>query len=86
MGCVISLSAVMFGYGLAEISTIPIQVLVENYGIDFLPSVAQGLLIGIMPAGGIFGAALNPIILAFLKRRTSIFFISVFMAISVGLV
>jgi hypothetical protein len=76
----------MFGYGLAEISTIPIEKLVFIYDIRFSSSVAQGLLIGIMPFGGIFGAILNKFVLQHLRRRTSIFCISVFLVISVALV
>jgi predicted MFS family arabinose efflux permease len=86
MGFVISMCAIMFGYGLTEISTIPIQTLVDKYHIPMAPSLAQGLLIGIMPFGGIFGAILFKYLLASLRRRTSIFFISIWMMVSIVLV
>lgn len=86
MGFVISMSAIMFGFGLTEISTIPIKVLTKEYHITFSKSVAQGLLIGIMPFGGIFGAILFTPLLQHLRRRTSIFFIAIWMILSVVLV
>ena len=85
MGFIISISAIMFGYGLTEISTIPITTLVEEYHITFSPSLAQGLLIGLMPFGGIFGAILYKYILAYLRRRTSLFFIAFWMVLAVCL-
>jgi hypothetical protein len=48
--------------------------------------VAQSLLIGITPVGGIFGALLYKYLLAYFTRRTSLFFIAIWMLISVGLV
>lgn len=86
MGFVVSLSAVMFGYGLTEISTIPIHILIEKYDIPIKPSVAQALLIGIMPFGGIFGAILFTFVLEHLRRRTAIFFIAFWMMVSIVLV
>jgi len=63
MGSIISMCAIMFGYGLTEISTIDIDTLTSEYHIHFSSSAAQGLLIGIMPFGGIFGAIFNKFLL-----------------------
>jgi hypothetical protein len=38
-----------------------------------------------MPFGGIFGAILYKYILAYLRRRTSLFFIALWMILAVGL-
>ena len=86
MGFTISMCALMFGYGLTQISTIPIEKLVEQYDIRFSPSLAQGLLIGIMPFGGIFGAFFFKYFLQFFSRRNAIFFVSIFMIISMILI
>lgn len=82
MGLVICISGVMFGYGLTEISTIPIKILTKEYHITIRSSLAQAILIGIMPFGGIFGALSFNLLLKWFRRRTSIFFISVWMVIS----
>jgi predicted MFS family arabinose efflux permease len=86
MGLIVSMSAVVFGYGLTEISTIPILTLTNEYDIKMKASVAQGLLIGIMPAGGTVGALLNKLVLMHLRRRSSIFMICILMTISMGII
>lgn len=86
MAIVVSLSAMMFGYGLTEISTISMTILIDKYDIRIKPSLAQGLLIGIMPFGGIFGAILFKFVLEHLRRRTAIFFIAFWMMLSIVLV
>lgn len=85
MGLIVSMCGVIFGYGLTEISTIPIQTLISEYDIKIRAAVAQGLLIGIMPAGGTVGALLNAFILKHLKRRSSIFVICIIMTVSIGM-
>jgi predicted MFS family arabinose efflux permease len=85
MGIIISISAVIFGYGLTEISTIPIGTLAEIYGITFSHSVAQSILIGIMPVGGIFGAAINQFFIKHFNRKNSLLIICGLMLLSVGL-
>ncbi len=82
MGLAICISGVMFGYGLTEISTIPIKVLTKEYHITIKSSLAQAILIGIMPFGGIFGALSFNLLLRCLRRRTAIFFMSIWMVIS----
>jgi predicted MFS family arabinose efflux permease len=53
-----SLSAIMFGYSLKEITSIPLDTIVANYGIIMNRNLLQGLLIAIMPFGGLFGSLL----------------------------
>jgi hypothetical protein len=80
-GFVICITGIIFGYGLTQLSTIPIGILITEYNITF-PKYAQGVLIGLMPFGGIFGAASFQYLLKIFKRKTSIFFVSVWMVLS----
>ena len=86
MGIIISLSAMIFGYGLTEISTISLSVLVAEYHIEFNPQLAQGLLIGIMPLGGVFGALLNKPMMKYVSRKKSTFLLTVFLCFAAGLI
>ena len=59
MALVLSISSIEFGYALCEISTIPISEIKAVYGISLSDGVANGLLVGIMPIGGLLGSILN---------------------------
>jgi MFS family permease len=48
----------MFGYSLKEITSIPVDTIISNYGIALDRNLLQGLLIAIMPFGGLFGSLL----------------------------
>lgn len=48
----------MFGYSLKEITSIPVDTISANYGIEMDENLLQGLLIGVMPFGGLFGSLL----------------------------
>lgn len=48
----------MFGYSLKEITSIPLDTIVTNYDINMDRNLLQGLLIAIMPFGGLFGSLL----------------------------
>ena len=63
-----SLSAIMFGYSLKEITSIPIDSIIANYGADMDPHLLQGLLIAIMPLGGLFGSLLAKSLLTSVTR------------------
>lgn len=56
IGLVTSLSAIMFGYSLKEITSIPSDTIVTNYEIHMNANLLQGLLIAIMPFGALFGS------------------------------
>lgn len=64
-----SLSAIMFGYSLKEITSIPLDTIVTNYDINMDRNLLQGLLIAIMPFGGLFGSLLAK---SFLRHITRI--------------
>lgn len=59
----------MFGYSLKEITSIPLDTIVANYDINMDPNLLQGLLIAIMPFGGLFGSLLAK---SFLRQITRI--------------
>ncbi len=57
----------MFGYSLKEITSISLDIIVANYGINMNRNLLQGLLIAIMPFGGLFGSLLAK---SFLRQIT----------------
>lgn len=56
IGLAASLSAIMFGYSLKEITSIPSDTIVANYEVRMNANLLQGLLIAIMPFGALFGS------------------------------
>lgn len=56
IGLVVSLSAIMFGYSLKEITSIPSDTIAANYDVRMNANLLQGLLIAIMPFGALFGS------------------------------
>jgi hypothetical protein len=81
-GFAICITGIIFGYRLTQLSTIPIDTLITEYKITFPKYYAQGVLIALMPFGGIFGAAYFQHLLKIFKRKTSIFFVSAWMVLS----
>ena len=49
-------------------------------------SLAQGILIGIMPLGGVFGALSFKFVLRQFSRKHCFYFIAIWMLLSVGLI
>lgn len=56
IGLVASLSAIMFGYSLKEITSISSDTIATNYEVHMNPNLLQGILIAIMPFGALFGS------------------------------
>lgn len=73
IGIIISLSSVNFGYALTSCSIINMPQIMEIYGITLSQSAASSLLIGLMPVGGVFGAAFNQVFVNYFSRKYSIF-------------
>jgi hypothetical protein len=73
IGLIISLSAFNYGYALSACSVVKITQIQTLYGINLSKSTTSSLLIGLMPAGGIFGAAFNQVFVKFFNRKYSIF-------------
>jgi len=48
--------------------------------------LAQGILIGIMPLGGVLGALLFKFVLKHFSRKHSFYFMAIWMMLSIGLV
>lgn len=59
VGLIISLSAVMFGYSIKEITSVPIKKMILEYSITIDSFAAQSILIGILPIGSILGAIIT---------------------------
>lgn len=58
----------MFGYSLKEITSIPIDTIAANYGMTIDYHLLQGLLIAIMPFGGLFGSLIAKSMLKSITR------------------
>jgi hypothetical protein len=56
VGLILTISAIVFGLGLKEITSVKKEILVEKYNTSLDPFVAQSILIGILPIGSVFGA------------------------------
>ena len=81
IGLIISLSAVMFGYSIKEITSIPIDDLVRIYGITIDKFIAQSMLIGILPISAILGAVITRVLIKHFRRLSGIY---VFTIVNVG--
>jgi len=86
IGLIISLSALMFGYSLKEITSVPIAILVAKFSITMTPSSAQSILIGILPLGSVFGAILTKPLIKKFKRLTGIYVFAIVNIIAIVLV
>lgn len=86
IGLIISLSALMFGYSLKEITSVPISTLVAQFSITMSPSSAQSILIGVLPLGAVFGAILTKHLIKKFKRLTGIYIFTIVNIIAVVLI
>jgi hypothetical protein len=86
MGLIISLSAIMYGYGLKSITSIPIARIALEYGIGFDLFMAQGILIGIMPFGAMFGSLFTKLLIKNYRRVTGIYVFGVLTIISIVII
>lgn len=69
---VLSISSIEFGYALCEISTVPIGTLTETFHISLSQGTANGILVGIMPIGGLFGSLLNSVLVRFFSKKYTV--------------
>ena len=83
IGLIISLSALINGYGIKEITSVPIDTLIREYGITLEKSAAQSILIGILPIGAILGVFITKFMLVRTRRLTGIY---LFALVNVGAV
>ncbi|CAM6004647.1 unnamed protein product [Sphagnum balticum] len=75
VGLSISLSAVMFGYSLKEITSVPIATIVKEYDITTVSSsLASSILIGVLPLAAIFGAIITRLLIRSYRRLGGIYF------------
>jgi uncharacterized protein (DUF697 family) len=65
----VCLSDFYFGYTLVYLSAVDFNIIAEQFGIDFDPSVAQGIFQGIMPIGGALGAMSSAYFIGLFSRR-----------------
>jgi hypothetical protein len=62
---ILSISSLEVGYSLCQTAAVPIQTIVTDFKIPLSVGLAHGLVLGIWPFGGIFGAMIN----SYLVRR-----------------
>ena len=86
IGLIISLSAVMFGYSIKEITSVHLERLVEVYDITMDKFIAQSILIGILPLASIIGAIITRVLLKKFKRLSGIYIFTIVNCIAIGLV
>ena len=65
----LTLSGFYFGYCLVYLSTVPFDDVVEIYNITIDEDLAQGLMIGGVPIGGIIGSLLGLLVEKYLSPR-----------------
>ncbi len=61
----LAISSLEVGYSLCQTAAVPIAIIVAEFNIPLGLGLAHGLLLGIWPIGGIFGAIIN----SYLVRR-----------------
>jgi MFS family permease len=86
IGLIISLSALMFGYSIKEITSVNIDVLVSEYGIGMDKLIAQSILIGILPLAAIIGAIITRVLIRKFKRLLGIYIFTFINIGAIGLV
>ncbi len=87
VGLILSLSAVIYGYSLKEITSVPISVLVSRYSISGIGnSAAQSILIGVLPLGCLFGDFVTHFMLHRTQRLFGIYVFTVLNVVAVILI
>jgi len=81
LGLIIALSAINLGYSMKEITSVPIDTLIQNYNITISSFSAQSILIGIMPIGAIVGVLITVQIMKCIRRVTGIY---IFTLVNIG--
>lgn len=74
IGLIISISAIMLGYGIKEVTSVPKEVIVSKYNITEMgPFSVQSLLIGVLPVGSVLGVVLSVNLIKKFRRLTGIY-------------
>ena len=81
IGLIISICALNLGIAMKEITSVPIDILIEKYDISTSISLTEAILIGIMPIGAVFGTLINVKMLKHVRRVSSLY---IFAAVNVG--
>ena len=86
LGLIISLSAINLGYSMKEITSVPIDTLIQHYNITISSFSAQSILIGIMPIGAIAGVLVTVQIMKCVRRVTGIYIFTIVNCVGIGLI
>ena len=85
-GLIICISGINFGYALTSASVVNMKHVMHNYHVTISGPAISSLLIGMVPIGGIFGAAFNQLFLQFFNRKNSLYVILIILWIGLGLI
>lgn len=85
-GLIICISGINFGYALTAASVVNMNEVMKHYNVTISGPQISSLLIGMVPIGGVFGAAFNQIFLQFFNRKNSLYVILVILWIGLGLI
>lgn len=72
---ILAISSLDVGYSLCQTAAVPIAVIVKDFNIPLGLGLAHGLLLGIFPFGGIFGAMINSYLVRIWKKKYTLYFI-----------
>lgn len=86
IGFIISLSALMHGYSIKEITSVPIKTILAEYSITLDSFSTQSILIGVIPLGSVFGSIITHFILKKYRRLSSLYIFTFFSVLAIILV
>jgi formate-dependent nitrite reductase membrane component NrfD len=86
VGLILSLSAVIYGYSLKEITSVPIKTIMSMYSVTLDKFTTQSILIGILPVGSLIGAIITHFMLQKTERLTGMYIFAIVNAIAVVLI
>lgn len=69
MSMILAISSLEVGYSLCQTAAVPIAIIVAEFKIPLGVGLAHGLLLGIWPIGGIFGAMINSYLVRNWKKK-----------------
>jgi len=66
---VLAISFVQIGFSMCQPAAVPIEILIKDFHINMDAGLAHGILLGLVPFGGIFGAMMNSFLVRKWKKK-----------------
>lgn len=86
IGLIITLSAVMFGYSIKEITSVPTTELIQLYNIDLSSDNTLAILNAVLPLAAIIGAVITKVLIKKFRRLTGIYVFTIVNCLAVVLI